>query len=176
VAHGERHRPNLVRRVLAPGSDATRADLAACPPGDRPATCIVHTVAPEVTGHLDLPGDLHGAIETGLEGATHAGRGTATYAFSGFDQDAYPLLGKTGTVEAGRDRADNAVFVGAGPTPDPAKVAVAYLEHVGFGAEAAAPVVRSLFELASGQQADPCLPAGRDPVPCHPPPGPAPAP
>jgi penicillin-binding protein 2 len=99
-------------------------------------------------------------------------RGTATAAFAGFDQEAFGLLGKTGTVEAGERRADNAAFVAAGPVPEARFVGVAYLEHVGFGAEAAAPVVRSLFEQLSGQQADPCRPAGGEPVPCRPPSGP----
>jgi penicillin-binding protein 2 len=174
AARGVRYRPNLVHRVLSPGlpglnaqvgADGARADLPACPSPAGP--CVVRAPAPVVAGRVDLAPEVHDAIEAGLAGVTTSARGTATYAFRGFDQEAFPLLGKTGTVEAGEGRADNAAFVGAGPVPDPRVVAVAYLEHVGFGSEAAAPVVRSLFEQASGQEADPCVPVRRDPLPCR---------
>jgi penicillin-binding protein 2 len=180
AAGGTRHRPNLVHRVVGPGSDATAADLPPCPPPADPApaggrpSCLVRAVAPQETGRVELAPEWYDAIHSGLAGVTASPRGTATGTFAGFDQRAFPLLGKTGTVESGVHRADNAAFVGVGPLDDPRYTAAAYLEHAGFGAEAAAPVVRSLFELVSGQVADPCAPPGRSPVACAPPPEPAP--
>jgi penicillin-binding protein 2 len=179
AAGGVRHRPTLVRRVLPAGTDAGVAELPVCPadPEADPAAaprppCVLRVTGPVEVARFDLPGPVRDAVEAGLEGVTASSAGTANAAFAGFDQRAYPLIGKTGTVEAGADRADNAAFVAAGPAGSagpPRHVVAAYLEHVGFGAEAAAPVVRSVFDLVSGQSADPC--AGAVPVPCRPPTG-----
>jgi penicillin-binding protein 2 len=155
AAHGVRHRPNLVRRVLSPG----------CPPDPGPDACVVRTPEPVETGRVEFTDEDYEAVQRGLAGVTSSPRGTATALFTGFDQGAFPLLGKTGTVEAGHDRADNSAFVGAGPRDDPRAVAVAYLEHAGFGAEAAGPVVRSLLDQLAGQEPDPCAPTRTTPVP-----------
>jgi penicillin-binding protein 2 len=159
VAHGVRHQPNLLLRALAPGSDGTRLDLAACAPdsasGDgTPADCVVQMGAPVVQATIPIPDDAFAAVHTGLVGVPQTG--TAARVFAGFDQQAFPVLGKTGTVESGRDRADSSAFVAAGPVTDPRFVAASYLEHSGFGSEAAAPVVRSIFDAVSGQDPDVC--------------------
>jgi penicillin-binding protein 2 len=149
VAGGVRHRPTLLRRVLAPRA-GTGADLPACPAGGAERACVVRSARPVEVARVELPSGAHDAVRRGLEGVVADPKGTAAAAFAGFDLHAFPVLGKTGTVEAGARRADNATFVAAGPVTDPRHVAVAYLEHVGFGSEAAAPVVRGLLDHVAG--------------------------
>ena len=144
---GTGYRPNLVLRVLKPGGD----------PNDPAA--VVRTIEPVVNSKFDMPAAYADPIQQGLSGVTSDKDGTATPLFEGFDQNAWPLFGKTGTAQV-NGKADNSLFVGVGPTTNPQYVGVAVLEESGFGADAAGPVVRSIFEKVSGQdrKPDPCAP------------------
>jgi penicillin-binding protein 2 len=82
--------------------------------------------------------------------------GTGYNAFNavGFDIERWPIAGKTGTAEV-NGKADTALFVAFGPTPDPTKpntaelvpeyVMSVVLEQSGFGGANAAPVVANVF-------------------------------
>lgn len=160
IDHGTLHRPTLVWRVLSPWADATAPALVACASDylTTKAGCVVRTIDQPPIAKFDIPANVFDPIRAGLAGVTTDPHGTATGAFAGFDQKAFPLLGKTGTAQEPGLKADNSLFVGIGPADDPQYVAVAVLEQAGFGAEAAAPVVRSIFEQVSGQAqpADSC--------------------
>lgn len=68
-------------------------------------------------------------------------KGTA----AGINTNAYPICGKTGTVENPGE--DHSVFIGFAPMNEP-KIAVSvYIEHGGFGADLAAPVASLLIEM-----------------------------
>jgi penicillin-binding protein 2 len=99
--------------------------------------------------------DWRPALMAGFSGVAQSGGGTAARVFQGFPLDVWPVAGKTGTAEVGDDakaRRDNSLFVGFGPTPAPEYVASVMIEGGGFGAEAAAPAVRMIFEpIATGK-------------------------
>ncbi len=148
---GDRYRPTLLLRVLEPFAalDKTGAPVD---PKD-----LIAQPKPAKIGHVDLPADWHAAMLEGFSGVTQQDGGTASGVFQGFPMDAFPVAGKTGTAETGVDPAtgkakfSNSFFVGFGPTPKPAYLGVATLEEAGYGAAAAAPVVRSMLEpLANG--------------------------
>ena len=66
-------------------------------------------------------------------------RGTATSI-----KAAYPICGKTGTVE--NPGADHSVFIGFAPMNEPRIAVSVYIEHGGFGADLAAPVAGLIIE------------------------------
>jgi penicillin-binding protein 2 len=148
AAHGVRHRPSLVLRVLHPHGD----------PEDPAA--VVRTIDPQVVSQVPIPPEHFDALRQGLGGVTSDPKGTATVAFAGFDQSNWPVMGKTGTAEVAT-KADTSLFVGIGPADAPQFVAAVVLEESGFGADVAAPVVRTIFDRVSGQsREDPCGSAG----------------
>ena len=139
---GDLYEPRVASRILRPGAD----------PADPDAT--VRIIEPVLRRSIDLPPDQWAAIQRGLAGVTTEWGGTAVSAFDGWDHEAWPIGSKTGTAEV-NGKADSAVFVAYGPLPDPEYVSMAILEEAGFGAEAAAPVVRRVLEPLAGQVPDP---------------------
>ena len=119
---------------------------------------VLHTV--------DIPAEVRAPIMEGLTGVTTNSAGTAYAAFIGFPSD-WPVAGKTGTAQVSNG-SDNALFVGMGPASAPQYVAVAVLEHSGFGSTAAAPAVRRVLQgLADPTQQPTVGPGGvlTQPVP-----------
>jgi len=106
------------------------------------------------SGHVDIPGPIHSAILTGLEGAVSDVKGTAFNAFDGFPLDKWRVAGKTGTAQA-PPKQDTALFVGFGPATNPQYVVAVVMEQSGFGATSAAPVARRLFGQLSGLETGP---------------------
>jgi penicillin-binding protein 2 len=136
---GTVYQPQVVRRVLKPNSD----------PND-PAS-VVRTIEPVVKGQLDMPPEIRDPIVDGLIGVTNNANGTAYATFRGFDQKDFQLAAKTGTAQV-QGKADTSVFAIFAPVPAPHYAGAAVLEESGFGADAAAPVMRRVLELMSGQQ------------------------
>lgn len=98
---------------------------------------------PRVVATEPLDADAAGAIVDGLLAVPVTG--TAAQAFSGFDHERFPLAAKTGTAEV-NDKADNALFAGFGPWPNPEYAFAIIIEEGGFGGVAAAPVARAFFD------------------------------
>ena len=96
-------------------------------------------------GKIDIPAAARSSIVAGLERVVSVEEGTASGAFAGFPLDRFPLAGKTGTAEV-IGKQDTALFVAFGPTENPRYVAAVVMEESGFGAAAAAPVVRRIFD------------------------------
>lgn len=145
---GTRYRPTLLHKVTKAWSDE-----------------VVVEPAPEVVGKIDIQPAWQAAMTAGFEGVITNDRGTANSQFAGFPLDRFPVAGKTGTAETGADpRAfSNALFAGYGPVGAPRYVGVAVLEKSGYGATAAAPVVRQLLEAAANggfPEVEPIVPFG----------------
>ena len=102
---------------------------------------------PRVRGRVELPPELRQAILDGLTRVVADGEGTASDGFAGFPLEAFPVAGKTGTAEVDPGKkADTALFAAFGPASDPRYAVVAVLEEAGFGADAAVPLVRKVFD------------------------------
>jgi penicillin-binding protein 2 len=106
---------------------------------------VVGTIAPKVTGHVAYSPANYQAMLNGFIGAVQSQRGTAYGAFAGFPLGTFPLAGKTGTATT-NEQQPNSWFVGWGPLPSPRYLIAAVVEGGGYGASAAAPVVRQGFD------------------------------
>jgi penicillin-binding protein 2 len=85
------------------------------------------------------------AIKQGLYDAANNPSGTSFSVFSGFP---IKVAGKTGTAEAptATNSADHSWYASWAPYNHPKLVVVAMIEHGGFGAEAAAPTVKRIYQ------------------------------
>jgi penicillin-binding protein 2 len=104
---------------------------------------VVRTIEPRVLHQVAMPPEFRDPIMQGLSGAVNDGKGTAYGAFRSFPN--WQVAGKTGTAQVS-GKQDTALFVGIAPSDAPQYVGVAVLEESGFGATAAAPVIRRVFQ------------------------------
>ena len=81
------------------------------------------------------------AIRQGLYEAAHVGTSAAV-----FSTYPVPVAGKTGTAESGPGRDDHSWYASWAPAGHPEVVVVCMIEHGGFGAEAAAPCTRDIYD------------------------------
>jgi penicillin-binding protein 2 len=110
-----------------------------------PTGKVVKRFAPRVTGHVSLPSQVYQPILSGLQGAISNSDGTAFLAFQGFPKSTFPLAGKTGTASVTGEE-PTSWFVAFGPLPNPQYVVAVVIDQGGYGADAAAPVVRKVFD------------------------------
>lgn len=82
------------------------------------------------------------AIRDGLYAAANSPGGTSAAIFSGFQPT---VAGKTGTAEAPPGD-DHSWYASWAPAGNPKYVVVVLIEHGGFGAEAAAPAAKEIYE------------------------------
>jgi penicillin-binding protein 2 len=118
---------------------------------------LVTTIDPRVLHQIDIPPEWRNAIMQGLMGAVNSSEGTAYGAFRGFPN--WTVAGKTGTAQV-QGKQDTALFVGIAPAEAPQYVGVAVLEESGFGATAAAPVVRRVFQALADPASAPTVGPG----------------
>jgi penicillin-binding protein 2 len=97
-----------------------------------------------VTGHVTISPANYSAILQGLEGVIADPDGTGYADFKGFPSS-WNLAGKTGTASNAPGLEPNSWFVAFGPNPNPQYLVLAVIDQGGYGAEAAAPLVRSIF-------------------------------
>ena len=71
--------------------------------------------------------------------------GTAAFGFEGFDLDAWPVGGKTGSAERGAGN-DVSWFVSFAPATSPRYIVAVAVTQAGLGSEAAVPVARTLHD------------------------------
>ncbi|HEX6788810.1 MAG TPA: penicillin-binding transpeptidase domain-containing protein [Gaiellaceae bacterium] len=81
------------------------------------------------------------AIRQGLYDAAHVGTSGAV-----FGTFSIPVAGKTGTAESGAGRDDHSWYASWAPANNPKVVVVVMIEHGGFGAEAAAPAAKEIYQ------------------------------
>jgi penicillin-binding protein 2 len=82
------------------------------------------------------------AIRQGLYEAAHDPAGTSASVFAKFP---IPVAGKTGTAEA-PPGSDHSWYASWAPAGHPKVVVVVFVEHGGFGAQAAAPAAREIYQ------------------------------
>jgi penicillin-binding protein 2 len=83
------------------------------------------------------------AIRDGLYQAAHAPAGTSSSLFANFP---VPVAGKTGTAESGPGRSDHSWYASWAPANNPKVVVVVLVAHGGFGAQAAGPAARDIYQ------------------------------
>jgi penicillin-binding protein 2 len=83
------------------------------------------------------------AIRQGLYMAAHSPAGTSASLFANFP---VPVAGKTGTAEAGAGRSDHSWYASWAPANHPKYVVVVLIAHGGFGAQAAGPAARDIYQ------------------------------
>jgi penicillin-binding protein 2 len=105
---------------------------------------VVQTFPSQAMGHVALP--ERPTMLAGFEGVTSSPGGTAYGAFAGFPLDQFLVAGKTGTAQASPGKQDTSVFTSFGPAANPQYVVDAMLEQSGYGANAAAPTVRRIYD------------------------------
>jgi penicillin-binding protein 2 len=118
---------------------------------------VISVIEPVVAGTVALPADVRDPILAGLSRVT-TGLGTGSSAFIGFNQQAFPVVGKTGTAQVD-GKADTSLFASYGPGLNPRYAVAAVMEESGFGAEASGEVVRHVYEVLAGQTLTDAAPA-----------------
>jgi penicillin-binding protein 2 len=103
---------------------------------------VVKKLVPQVTGHVAISPANYSAMLQGFEGVIT--KGTAAQDFQGFPAS-WNLAGKTGTASNQAGEEPNSWFVAFGPNPNPQYVVLAVIDQGGYGADAAAPLVRNIF-------------------------------
>jgi penicillin-binding protein 2 len=125
---------------------------------------VVSTVAPKVTGHVDISPANYQAMLAGFEGVVANPSGTGYGSFVGqsgdpWNQASFTLGGKTGTASVndanGNPLEPTSWFVGFGPNPNPQYVVVSEINEGGYGAQASAPVVRKIFDYLAAHPVAP---------------------
>ena len=92
-------------------------------------------------GHVKLTDAW--AIKQGLYMAAHSPGGTSASVFANFP---VPVAGKTGTAETGRGDSDHSWYASWAPANNPKVVVVVLVAHGGFGAQAAGPAARDIYQ------------------------------
>jgi penicillin-binding protein 2 len=106
---------------------------------------VVKKLQPQVTGKVAISPANYSAMLQGFEGVVSSRSGTAYADFQGFPAS-WNLAGKTGTASNQAGLEPNSWFVGFGPNPNPQYVVLAVIDQGGYGAQAAAPLVRNIFD------------------------------
>jgi penicillin-binding protein 2 len=83
------------------------------------------------------------AIKQGLYAAAHSPGGTSASLFANFP---IPVAGKTGTAESGTGRGDHSWYASWAPANNPKVVVVVLIAHGGFGAQAAGPAAKEIYQ------------------------------
>ncbi len=149
--HGTRYQPEVAAEVVDPDGK------------------VLKTFAPKVTGHVNIT-DYTSILE-GFKGVVNTPKGTAYGTFKAdakFPLASFPIAGKTGTADltANTAKEPNSWFVGFGPTNTTHQYVVAVVVgQGGYGANAAAPAVASVFNYL---YANPVATAVATPTAAHP--------
>jgi penicillin-binding protein 2 len=108
-----------------------------------PAGKVVQRITPTVTRKLPVSSTTLAYIRNALRGVVT--QGTAAGAFGGFPLNKVCVAGKTGTAEI-MGKVATSVFASFAPCQNPQYVVVVMLPDSGFGADAAAPAVRQIWD------------------------------
>jgi penicillin-binding protein 2 len=122
---------------------------------------VVQKINPPVTRKLPVSGETLAYIRSALAGVVS--QGTAASAFGGFPLNQVCVAGKTGTAQIEGKNATS-VFASFAPCNNPKLVVVVMLPDSGYGADAAAPAVRQIWDGIYGLQGQQAGHAGREPA------------
>ena len=129
---------------------------------------VVKTFPAKVADRVSYAPASYQAMLSGFEGAVQSQSGTAYGAFQGFPLGTFPIAGKTGTADVAGGQ-PTSWFTGFGPLPTPQYEITAVIAGGGYGASAAAPVVRQGFDYLVAHPETPvkvAAPAGTTPAAC----------
>jgi penicillin-binding protein 2 len=161
--------PHLVKAIYAPLTPDAAPAVA-----DLQAGTVIDRLddRPEIRRELPMPQEIRDPIIAGL---TRVIRGPGVYypagryrsttgeaLFENFPYDELPIAGKTGTAQGANNYGwnDSSAFGAFSLDGSQPYTVVAYLEKSGYGARAAAPVVKCVLGVLAGQIApDPVLPS-----------------
>jgi len=104
---------------------------------------VVQKINPPVIRHLPVAANTLAYIRNALQGVVT--QGTAAGAFGGFPLNQVCVAGKTGTAQI-EGAVATSVFASFAPCNHPKLVVVVMLPHSGYGADAAAPAVRQIWD------------------------------
>jgi penicillin-binding protein 2 len=111
---------------------------------------VLQTLTSVPRGRVNLPPQWRDPMLAGFQGVVANPSGTAYAAFAGFPLSQFPIAGKTGTAQV-TGKQPTSVFSSFAPAGNPQYVVDAFLEQSGYGAAAAAPTVRRIYEGLFGQ-------------------------
>ncbi|HEY0935354.1 MAG TPA: penicillin-binding protein 2, partial [Trebonia sp.] len=123
---------------------------------------VVRKISPAVLRRLPVSSETLAYMRSALAGVVS--QGTAASAFGGFPSGQVCVAGKTGTAQIMGKKATS-VFASFAPCGNPKYVVVVMLPDSGYGADAAAPAVRAIWDGIyglEGKQA--ALPGGKFPA------------
>jgi penicillin-binding protein 2 len=124
---------------------------------------VVKTYRSTVAGHTPAlsPADRSAMVQ-GFVGVVNNSLGTANIDFAGTPLAGEDIAGKTGTAQVsgnnpttGLPNQDTAVFTSFAPASSPRYVVDCFIPDSGYGADAAAPVVRILYDQLFGKPLQP---------------------
>ncbi|MGD0704727.1 MAG: penicillin-binding protein 2 [Trebonia sp.] len=122
---------------------------------------LAQKINPPVIRHLPVASQTLAYIRSALAGVVT--QGTAAGAFGGFPLSQVCVAGKTGTADVEGKNATS-VFASFAPCQHPQFVVVVMLPNSGYGADAAAPAVRSIWDGIYGLEGHKAaLPGGKLP-------------
>jgi len=108
-----------------------------------PSGKVVQRISPPVTRHLPVSSETLAYMRSALAGVVTSG--TAAGAFGGFPLNKVCVAGKTGTAQI-MGKVATSVFASFAPCNNPKLVVVVMLPDSGYGADAAAPAVRQIWD------------------------------
>jgi penicillin-binding protein 2 len=127
-----------------------------------PSGKVVQKINPPVIRHLPVSSYTLAYMRSALAGVVT--QGTAAGAFSGFPLNQVCVAGKTGTAEI-MGKVATSVFASFAPCQNPQYVVIVMLPDSGYGADAAAPAVRQIWDGIYGLEKHPAaLPGGQLPA------------
>jgi len=127
-----------------------------------PAGKVVQKISPPVIRHLPVSSYTLAYIRSALAGVVT--QGTAAGAFGGFPLGQVCVAGKTGTAQI-MGKVATSVFASFAPCQNPKYVVIVMLPDSGYGADAAAPAVRQIWDGIYGlEKHQAALPAGQLPT------------
>jgi penicillin-binding protein 2 len=124
---------------------------------------VVKTYGATIAGHTPaLSPAGRAAMVQGFTGVVNDATGTASIDFAGTSLAGEDIAGKTGTAQVsgvnpttGLANQDTAVFTSFAPASSPRYVVDCFIPDSGYGADAAAPVVRILYDQLFGKPLQP---------------------
>ncbi|MCY0876138.1 MAG: penicillin-binding transpeptidase domain-containing protein [Firmicutes bacterium] len=123
---GYRYRPEMVHEITSPSGK------------------VVKVYSPHLMDKVDVKSQYISLMRQGMELATHAPEGTATFFFG---DDPNNVAAKTGTAESGIPGRNNSVFIGFAPYNNPQIAVAAVIPNVtGEGFHAAAPMAQVVID------------------------------
>jgi penicillin-binding protein 2 len=108
-----------------------------------PSGKVVQRISPPVVRRLPVASETLSYMRHALAGVVTSG--TAAGAFAGFPLDKVCVAGKTGTAQI-MGKVATSVFASFAPCTHPKLVVVVMLPNSGYGADAAAPAVRQIWD------------------------------